>query len=114
MKKKANIDIAGVIQKIGETQNFASGFAKRQIVVDCATGNYPCPVAIDFIKESVKQVDALHVGDEVEITGFVNGREYNGRFYVDLRVKSCIVTNVAAGAEPGSTAEDDSTDALPF
>ena len=114
MKKKANIDIAGVIQKIGETQNFASGFTKRQIVVDCATGNYPCPVAIDFIKESVKQVDALHVGDEVEITGFVNGREYNGRFYVDLRVKSCIVTNAAAGAETGSIAEDDSTDALPF
>lgn len=112
MKKKANIDIAGVVQKIGDTQTFSSGFAKRQVVIDCATGNYPCPVAVDFIKDAVKQADALHEGDEVEITGFVNGREYNGRFYVDLRVKSCIVTNAAANAETGSA--DDSTDALPF
>lgn len=111
MKKKANVDIAGVVQKIGDTQTFASGFAKRQVVIDCATGNYPCPVAVDFIKDAVKQADSLHEGDEVEITGFVNGREYNGRFYVDLRVKSCIVTNAAANAE--ATSAND-TDELPF
>jgi single-strand DNA-binding protein len=112
MKKKANVDIAGVVQKIGDTQTFASGFAKRQVVIDCATSNYPCPVAVDFFRDAVKQADSLHEGDEVEITGFVNGREYNGRFFVNLHVKSCIVTNVAANAETDSA--DDSTDELPF
>lgn len=112
MKKKANVDIAGVVQKIGDTQTIASGFAKRQVVIDCATGNYPCPVAVDFFRDAVKQADALHEGDEVEITGFVNGREYNGRFFVNLRVKSCIVTSAAANAEAAEA--DTSTDVLPF
>jgi len=75
--------IAGRIIEIGDTQTFASGFTKRRVVVDTG-GKYPQAIPVDFKKDRTAALDKCAIGDEVTIQADIGGREYNGRYYVDI------------------------------
>lgn len=98
MNKKAEFKVEGEVLIINETQTFASGFRKREVVIETSKGNRPSPVKVTFKGEDVEKPDSLNEGDGVSVEGFVDGREYNGNFYIDLNVRSCMVTEKSAKA----------------
>ena len=52
---------------IGDTETFASGFYKRQLVIE-TDGKYPQTVPITFAKESAdKMAEKVSLGDPVEV-----------------------------------------------
>ena len=75
--------ISGTVEMVGQTQEFSSGFTKRQMVVNTG-GTYPKTIPVDFKKDKTALLDGYTVGDPVEVHVFIDGREYNGRYYVDL------------------------------
>jgi single-strand DNA-binding protein len=76
----------GTVLVIGETQEFSSGFKKRQLVITTeADSKYPQEVGFEVIKDNCSLLDALSVGQEVTVTFNLRGNEYNGRYYVNLQ-----------------------------
>lgn len=77
-------EASGKIKMIGDIQSFASGFTKREFVVTTAHDKYPQDIKFDLVKDKCAVLDSFKPGDDVQVSFDVRGREYNGKYYVDL------------------------------
>ena len=69
-------EFTGKVKTVGEVQTFASGFTKRELVVEEEReGNWPNVVAFAFKKDSVAKLDGVRPGMRVKIGFAVDGRE---------------------------------------
>ena len=89
--------IEGTIKVINETQTFASGFQKREVVITTEDDKFPQDVKLEFIKDSVTKLDEFKVGDFVSIKFSIRGNEYEGKFFVNL---GAFAIGHAKAAEP--------------
>jgi hypothetical protein len=77
------IKLTGTVKEIMPVQEFSSGFYKQVMVLD--TGQQYDPfVPIEFKKDKTELLNGLGVGSSVEVDINIGGREYNGRYYVDV------------------------------
>ena len=74
----------GKIKLISETQNFPSGFTKREFVVTTANDKYPQDLKFEIVKDKCSLLDSYKEGQEVQVTFDIRGNEYNGKYYVSL------------------------------
>lgn len=81
----SNFDITGEIIVISDTQEFASGFKKREFVIKTSEEKYPQSLKFELVKEACDKLNTLDVGDTVTVAFNLQGNEYNGKFYVNLR-----------------------------
>jgi Domain of unknown function (DUF3127) len=126
-------EASGKIKMIGDVQSFASGFTKREFVVTTAHDKYPQDIKFDLVKDKCAVLDSFKVGDDVQVNFDVRGREYNGKYYVDLACWKLQATDgsgggasqgggaprsqaAASGAEPSMAdlRNDDDFDDVPF
>jgi single-strand DNA-binding protein len=76
-------EMTGTITAVMEPQTFASGFCKREFVLD--TGEkYNNEIKFECVKEKTALLDNVRTGDEVVVKFAVQGREYNGKYFVSL------------------------------
>ena len=111
------IKIDGEIKLIGDRQEFASGFYKRQLVLICdKETRYPQELPIDFLKEKSDALENIKSGDTVSIDVDLNGREYNGRYFPSLNGWRVELKHSGAGAENpvDETQAEPADDNLPF
>jgi len=120
----------GKIKLISETQNFASGFSKREFVVTTANDKYPQDLKFEIVKDKCPLLDDFSAGQDVQVNFDIRGNEYNGKYFVNLSCWKIQVVNGAsgavdsvsrrqavAGAEPDLRdlrQEDDFDDEVPF
>lgn len=95
-------DIEGRIHLIGDIQTFASGFSKREFVVEVADGKFPQHIKFECVKEKTALTDGLRVGDAVKVFFDIRGNEYNGRYFVNLNAWK--LEKAGAGAGGGAPA----------
>ena len=70
-------ELNGKVKRIGELQTFASGFSKREVVVEQTGGERgPIPTPIVFKGDDVSLVDTLAKGAEIKVCFSVEGREW--------------------------------------
>lgn len=69
------MELQGTIKKIFETQTFASGFQKREMVL-LTQEQYPQPISVEFLSEKVHLLDSVSEGDNVKIGINIRGREW--------------------------------------
>ena len=77
------------------------GWTSQDFVVEYQDGNYPADACITaFGDEKVRDLDRFQVGDAVKVSFNVRAREFNGRWYNDLRMWriSALGAAPAAGA----------------
>ena len=79
-----SFEMEGTVKVIQDLQTFPSGFSKREFVVEVEDGNYPQLINFECLKEKAKLIDALSIGDQVKVRFDIRGREYNGRYFVNL------------------------------
>lgn len=99
-----NFELEGTLKVVNEVQTFASGFSKREFVVEVADGNYPQMIKFECIKEKTSLTDGLNTDDQVKVTFDIRGNEYNGRYYVNLnawKLEKLGGGNAAATADGG-------------
>ena len=72
-----------VIAVLDEWRNNAGTFWKREVVVETGL-RFPNPLKVSFQKEATSHLDGVTEGDCVIIPYVLNGREYDGRYYVDI------------------------------
>ena len=86
----ANLEIEGRIsQKLPvQSGQSARGLWERQdFVLDYQDGNFPTSVCFTaWGSDKVKDLGQFQVGDTVKVAFNIRGREYNGKWYNDLRV----------------------------
>lgn len=127
-------ELTGAVRLLHDTQTFASGFAKREFVVE--TGDkYPQLIKLECVKDGVKHLDAIRVDDVVNVSFDIRGSEYKERHYVNLVAWKVEATgekaqpterNPMGGVDrtaqearkpaqsQASQADDDSDDSIPF
>ena len=86
----ATLEIEGRIQQKLAKQNGQSArgsWTKQDFVVEYQDGSFPATVCFtSFGDNNVAELDKYKVGDEVKVAFNIRGREYNGRWYNDVRV----------------------------
>lgn len=75
----------GIITHIGQTESFGEkGFKKRIVVITDKTQTYQQPICFEFHKDKCDILENFKIDDKVEIDFYLNGKEYNGRYYNTL------------------------------
>jgi Protein of unknown function (DUF3127). len=71
------------LPEVGGTSRAGNAWKKREYVLETLE-TYPKKVAFNFFGDRVDQFP-LNVGDVVTVSFDIDSREFNGRWYVDLR-----------------------------
>lgn len=69
------MEISGRVKKISDTQTFASGFRKRELVLTTEE-QYPQHILVEFVQDKTELLDALIPDDQVKISINLRGREW--------------------------------------
>jgi hypothetical protein len=100
-----SFELTGTLKVLQDTQTFASGFSKREFVIEVPDGKYPQLIKFGALKDKIGMLDSVSVGDELTVTFDVRGREYNGNYYVDLNAWK--ISNAGSGGGDQGSAPDD-------
>jgi hypothetical protein len=78
-------ELTGKIKSIGKVETFASGFTKREFIVEEMAEKYPQLFRLDFVKDKTAILDRYSPGDEVEVSFNIRGNEHNGKVYNSIQ-----------------------------
>jgi Protein of unknown function (DUF3127). len=86
----AALEIEGKIRaKLAKSngQSARGSWTKQDFLLEFQDGNFPSTVCFTaFGDDKVAELDKYQVGDTVKVAFNLRGREYNGRWYNDVRV----------------------------
>ena len=104
------MDIKGrVIQLLAlQTGEGKNGTWKKQDFVIETDGQYPKKVCISAWGDKINE-SALQVGNEVNISFDVESREYNGRWYTDLKAWKIDTLGATSYDQPSATSSTRTT-----
>jgi len=88
--------LTGTVAKLLDPQTFASGFTKREFIVQ-TDEKYPQSVKFECVKERLALLDNVRESDTVTVEFRIRGSEYNGKFFVNLQAVGVAVKSGAAG-----------------
>lgn len=75
---KGKIIFCSDVEKVGANQ-----MDKRTFAIE-TEGEYPQQIGFDLIKDKVNMVSVHDMGKTCEVSYNIRGREYNGKYYVNL------------------------------
>lgn len=101
-------EMEGTVKVINEVQTFASGFSKREFVIEVEDGKFPQMVKFECLKEKATLIDEYSIGDPVKVHFDIRGNEYNGRYFVNLNAWK--LERPGGGGGGGQPAEGGLTD----
>lgn len=108
----------GQVQTVGQ-----NGFRKRDLVLHDDSGKYPQLLAFTLKKDNVDRVNSQMVGHTLKVTGYVESREWNGRYFTevtavkveDQEMAEAVGSGAPAPAEPNETVDyGEVADDMPF
>lgn len=108
-------------------------WSKQEFIIEYQEGSYPSQACFNvWGEDKVKDLERFQIGDSVKVSFNVSSREYNGRWYTDLRawridaagsqpvsapqaaVPAQETGNAQAAAATAAPADDSKDDDLPF
>lgn len=87
--------MTGTLTHKGDEQTFSSGFTKREFVITTEE-QYPQQVCFELLKDKTTVIDRMAHGDTLKVAFDVRGREYNGKWFVNLNAFKVEKVNGAA------------------
>jgi hypothetical protein len=113
------MEVKGKIVKIGQTEQVKENFSKRDLVVDISDNpTYPSPVKFEALKDKTSLLDNLKVGDNVEVSFNMNGREWVDKtgkvsYFTTLSIWKISVVN-AGQMQEAQVTDSEPIDDMPF
>ena len=95
--------IQGRIKRKFDVEVFPSGFKKQELVVTTEE-QYPQDIKLTFMKEKADMLERFQEGEVVVVNFDLRGREYQGKYYVDLsgwRIQPASEAGAAVGGMSG-------------
>lgn len=100
----AAYEMEGTVKLIDDLQTFPSGFSKREFVITTEADRFPQDVKFECLKDKAEMLEKVNKGDRIKVTFDIQGREYNGRHFVNLSAWKIAPAdaseNPPAGGEP--------------
>ncbi len=124
------LDISGkIVQKMNKTEGISKAgkpWSKQEFVIE-TFDTYPRKVCLSVMNDKVNELERYNVGDTINASLNIESREYNGRWYTDVRAWKINSAQAAtnggnsqtgtdtfhADPEPGFSS-DAASDDLPF
>lgn len=101
----AALEIEGKIslkQAVQSGQSARGPWAKQDFILEYMDGNFPSSVCFTaWGDDKVNDLARFQVGDRVKVSFNIKGREYNGRWYNDLRIWKITSADAPAQAPQG-------------
>jgi hypothetical protein len=98
------IEITATCSHVGEIETIGqNGFKKRTFVLKDESGQYPKLLALTLKKDKVDKIDRRSVGKTVKVVGYVESREWQGKYFTEV---TAIGVDVVSAAK-ASTVEDE-------
>lgn len=94
-------ELSGTVKIIFPEQTFSSGFNKREFVVT-TEDKFPQDIKFECLKDKVELVNKLKETDKVKVSFDVSGREWQGKYFVNL-----VAWKVESAGASASPANDD-------
>ena len=94
-----------LIQKLGiQSGKSARGdWAKQEFVIEYQDGNFPTKACFSvWGTDKVKDLEHFQINDQIKVSFNVSSREYNGKWYTDLRAWRI---SAAGAQQPGYGAQ---------
>jgi single-strand DNA-binding protein len=101
--------VKGLIKVIGDTVQVTEKFSKREIVITVEDAKYPQHITLQATGDKTALLDGCRVGEEVEASFNLKGREWQDKHFNSLEVWKIEVLTAAPAHVP-----DNSTDDIPF
>lgn len=74
-------------------------WSKQEFIFEYQEGNFPAQVCMNvWGEDKVRELDKYHVGDKVKVSFNLSAREYNGRWYNDVRAWRIEPAGIASAA----------------
>ena len=105
------MELSGTLEAKYETKEFASGFKKREFVINTG-GDYPQAIKVEAHKDNITKLDSINVGDSITCSININGRLWEGNYYNNI-VAWKINTGVSSSQNKPVAAHVEDED-LPF
>jgi len=117
--------MTGTVTKVATEENGVSKAGKpwrKQVYVIETDGQYPKMLAFEVWNDAIDKYE-LGVGDEIELKYEATSREYNGKFYHNIRATGVTVIDrspipqakpQSKPGKPVAPADDADDDGLPF
>ncbi len=103
------LDITGkIVQKMNKTEGVSKAgkpWSKQEFVIE-TFDTYPRKVCLSVMNEKVNELERYNVGDTVNASLNIESREYNGRWYTDVRAWKISTQQSQPGNSGGSTGND--------
>jgi len=77
-------ELSGTVKTILEEKTFSSGFNVREFVVTTDADKFPQDICLQCVKDKVEMVNKLKEGDKVKVSFDLRGREWQGKYFVNL------------------------------
>lgn len=68
--------ITGKVKVLGDIQQISDTFKKREVVITDDSSQYPQHITFQTVQDKVNELDGLQVGEEIEISFNLRGREW--------------------------------------
>jgi hypothetical protein len=78
-------ELRGRVLHVGGTETPGAGNFQKRIIVLEVGDKYPQKVPIWFVQAHTAKLDAAFVGYDATVTFDLSGREWNGKYYAELR-----------------------------
>ena len=105
--------VKGLIKVIGDTVQVTEKFSKREVVITVEDGKYPQHISLQATGDKTALLDGCRVGEEVEASFNLRGREWQDKHFNSLELWKIEVTAPAAAVAPAHV-PDQPGDDLPF
>ena len=108
-----------LIQKLPvQSGTSQKGEWQSQDIIIETVETYPKKIALNFYGDKIKEIEELNIHDSVTVTGNVESREYNGKWYTKVSAWK-VVVNKKADPQPEpeyypNEFDDGSDDNMPF
>ncbi len=110
-KMELNGKLIKVLPEVkGESKN--GPWRKQDFIIETLSGDFPKKVCITLWGDKIKLSD-YHENDQLKVSIDIESREYNGRWYTDVKAWRIERTETASGPTPEDTSLEDTLNTLP-
>lgn len=89
----SDLTIKGAVKLINEVKVISDKFKVREFVVTTPDDKYPQDLIFSTVNDKISILDSIGIGQEVEVSFNLRGREFNGRYYNTLDAWKVTVTS---------------------
>ncbi len=94
------MQITGTIKHVFDTETISDKFKKRTVVLTTKDGEYEQHIPVEFVQDYTDKLNDVDEGQEATIHINLRGREWNGKYFVNVQGWKIEVTETETNDTP--------------